>query len=74
MQAMRKKGLLLSTSADTLRVQVRTLCVVGGQRVLPGERELPRATADQAIRDGFAVGIETKRGGKLSKRPEGIRL
>jgi hypothetical protein len=48
--------------------------VVGGQRVLPGERELPRAAADQAIRDGFAVGIETKRGGKLNKRPEGIRL
>jgi hypothetical protein len=75
MQATQKKGLLLSTFDETpTRVLVRTLCMIGGERVLPGERMLPRATADQLVRDGLAEAFGTEKKTRMNAKPQGMKL
>ena len=64
----------MSTSADPVRVNVKTMIMLGGCRVLPGERVLPRHLAESAIRDGFASAMDDDKKTKLTKKPQGITL
>jgi hypothetical protein len=63
----------LSTSANTKRVTVRTLCISGGVRITPGEHELPASVADGLCRDGLAVAVEPLKRQNMAKRREGLQ-
>jgi hypothetical protein len=52
---------------------VRTLCISGGVRLMPGEHELPASVADGLCRDGLAVAVEPLKRQNMAKRREGLQ-
>jgi len=48
--------------------------MIGGERVLPGERMLPRATADQLVRDGLADAFGAEKKTRMNAKPQGMKL